>query len=66
LFSQTSSRLRLSIQEGTGSVPHDHRYYVTERDRIVGAFDSLAEARRSFSILHALRSVVPIAVGLPE
>ena len=61
MFRQTIARLGLSIEEGTGNVPQDGRYYVLVGGVIRKSFKSLKDALAMYESLKAERLAETVA-----
>ena len=61
MYRQTDSRYGLSIEEGTGGVPADGRFYVLDQGVVHRSYRSFNAARRKYEQLRAERSEPPAA-----
>lgn len=60
MYRQFNERAGISIEQGTGKVPDDGKYYVLQDGEIVGSFKSLKEAEETYRKLVEEKALPPL------
>ena len=59
-------RAGLSIEQGTGNVPDDGRYYVIYKGQVAGKFRSLKQAEKLYKAILSELNLPPLSGVSPE